>query len=196
MDGADLTETTLLLRQWASGDSAALERLTPRVYSELHRIAGRLMAGEYGGRTLAATGLVHEAYLRLVDTSQVSFIDRAHFLGVAAKMMRRILLDQARRRHAAKRGGGVARVDWDAVAEVAVGKDRDESLLLLDEALHELATVDPRRAQVVEMRYFGGLSVEETAAALKVSGDTVIRDWRLARAWLASRIDPRRGDTP
>jgi RNA polymerase sigma factor (TIGR02999 family) len=176
------------LRQWAKGDKDALDRLTPHVYKELRRIAGHLMAAEDGARTIQATGLVHEAYLRLVDTSQTSFEDRAHFFGVAAKIMRQFLLDQARRRKAAKRGGGAARVDLDEVAEVVGGPSRDRALVDLDEALDELAAVDPRRAQVVEMRYFGGLSVEETAAVLGVSGDTVMRDWSLARAWLASRM--------
>ena len=188
MEPSELHETTRLLHQWAGGDKAALDALAPRIYKELRRIAGHLMQAEQGGRTLAATALVHEAYLKLVDTSHASFEHRAHFLAVAAKMMRQILLDQARRRHAAKRGGGAVRVDLDVVAEVVGDSGKDRELVELDEALDELAKVDHRRAKVVEMRYFGGLSVEETAAVLKVSPDTVMRDWRLARAWLVVRL--------
>ncbi len=146
------------------------------------------MQEEQGGRTLTATALVHEAYLRLVDVNRVQVEHRAHFLSLAAKVMRQILLDKARRR-AAKRGDGAIRVDLDAVAEVVSGETRDRALIVLDESLEELARVDQRRARVVEMRYFGGLSVEESAAALHVSADTVMRDWKIARAWLTARID-------
>jgi RNA polymerase sigma factor (TIGR02999 family) len=188
MSELDQADTTRLLRAWAEGERAALDILAPRVYKELRRVAGNLMQAEQGGRTLTATALVHEAYLRLVDVSRIEVEHRAHFLALAAKIMRQILLDKARRRHAAKRGDGVIRVDLDAVAEVVAGETRDRALIALDDALEELARVDERRARVVEMRYFGGLSVEETAAALRVSADTVMRDWKIARAWLTARI--------
>ncbi len=188
MSELDQVETTRLLRDWAKGDRAALDILAPRVYKELRRVAGNLMHVEQGGRTLTATALVHEAYLRLVDASGVEVEHRAHFLALAAKVMRQILLDKARRRHAGRRGGGAIRVDLDAVAEVLAGETRDRALIALDDALEELARVDERRARVVEMRYFGGLSVEETATALHVSADTVMRDWKIARAWLTARI--------
>ena len=188
MSEQEQAETTRLLRDWAEGDRAALDVLAPRVYTELRRIAGNLMQAEVGGRTLTATALVHEAYLKLVDVSQIQVEHRAHFLALAAKVMRQILLDRARRRNAAKRGDGAVRVNLDAVAEVLAGEDKDRALIALDDALEELAQVDERRAKVVEMRYFGGLSVQETACALRVSPDTVMRDWRIARAWLLARI--------
>ena len=188
MSELDQVETTRLLRDWAKGDRAALDILAPRVYKELRRVAGNLMHAEVGGRTLTATALVHEAYLKLVDVSRVEVEHRAHFLALAAKVMRQILLDKARRRHAGRRGGGAIRVDLDAVAEVAPGATRDRALIALDDALEELARVDERRARVVEMRYFGGLSVEETATALHVSAETVMRDWKIARAWLTAQI--------
>jgi len=189
MSELDQAETTRLLRDWAEGDRAALDILAPRVYKELRQVAGNLMQAEQGGRTLTATALVHEAYLRLVDVSRVKVEHRAHFLSLAAKVMRQILLDNARRRRAAKRGDGAVRVDLDAVAEVVESDTRDRALIALDDALEELARVDERRARVVEMRYFGGLSVDETAAALHVSVDTVMRDWKIARAWLTARIN-------
>jgi RNA polymerase sigma-70 factor (ECF subfamily) len=188
MSELDQAETTRLLRDWAEGDRAALDILAPRVYKELRRVAANLMKVEQAGRTLTATGLVHEAYLRLVDASRVQVHHRAHFLALASKVMRQILLDNARRRHAAKRGEGAVRVDLDSVAEVVPGETRDRALIALDDALEELAAVDERRAQVVEMRYFGGLTIEETAAALHVSVETVMRDWKIARAWLTTRI--------
>lgn len=188
MTEPDQAETTRLLRDWAEGDRTALDMLAPRVYKELRRVAGNLMRAEQGARTLTATALVHEAYLRLVDASRIEVEHRAHFLALAAKIMRQILLDEARRRRAAKRGEGAVRVDLDAVAEVVPGETRDRALIALDDALDELASVDGRRARVVEMRYFGGLSVEETAAALQVSAETVMRDWKIARAWLTARI--------
>jgi RNA polymerase sigma factor (TIGR02999 family) len=188
MSELDQVETTRLLRDWAKGDRGALDILAPRVYKELRRVAGNLMHAEQGGRTLTATALVHEAYLRLVDVSRVEVEHRAHFLALAAKVMRQILLDKARRRHAGRRGGGAIRVDLDAVAEIVAGETKDAALIALDDALEELGRVDERRARVVEMRYFGGLSVEETATALHVSVDTVMRDWKIARAWLTARI--------
>ncbi len=188
MSELDRAETTRLLREWAQGDRAALNILAPRVYKELRGVAGNLMEAEEGGRTLTATALVHEAYVRLVDVSRIEVEHRAHFLALAAKVMRQILLDRARRRNAVKRGDGAIRVNLDEVAEVVGGEAKDRVLLALDEALEELASVDERRAQVVEMRYFGGLSVEETATALYVSPHTVMRDWKIARAWLTARL--------
>ena len=181
------SETTLLLRAWAEGDRAALEQLTPRVYAELRRIAGHCMQNERPGRTLQTTALVHEAYLRLIDVNNVNWEHRAHFFAVSAQIMRRILVDRARGRATAKRGGGLARVNLDKIAldEIAdVSSGHENELIALDEALERLAELDPRKARIIELRFFGGLSVEETAAVLKVSPDTVMRDWRLARSWL------------
>jgi RNA polymerase sigma factor (TIGR02999 family) len=187
MAHAQTSETTLLLRAWAEGDRAALEQLTPRVYAELRRIAGHCMQNERPGRTLQTTALVHEAYLRLIDVNNVNWEHRAHFFAMSAQMMRRILVDHARARATAKRGGGVARVNLDKIAldEIAdVSSGHENELIALDEALESLAELDPRKARIIELRFFGGLSVEETAAVLKVSPDTVMRDWRLARSWL------------
>ena len=188
MTERDQADTTQLLRAWADGDRAALDILAPRLYTELRRIAGSLMRAEQGGRTLTATALVHEAYLRLVDVTRIDVAHRPHFLALASKVMRHILVDKARRRRAAKRGDGEVRVDLDAVAEVVGHDAKSPALIALDDALEELARVDERRARVVEMRYFGGLSVEETATVLGVSADTVMRDWKIARAWLTARI--------
>jgi RNA polymerase sigma-70 factor, ECF subfamily len=182
MAHAQSSETTLLLRAWAEGDQAALEQLTPRVYAELRRIAGHCMQNEHPGRTLQTTALVHEAYLRLIDVNNVNWEHRAHFFAVSSQIMRRILVDGARARATAKRGGGVPRVNLDEIADVSSG--RGDELIVLDEALERLADLDPRKARIIELRFFGGLSVEETAAVLKVSSDTVMRDWRLARSWL------------
>jgi RNA polymerase sigma-70 factor, ECF subfamily len=176
------SETTLLLRAWADGDAAALEQLTPRVYAELRRIAGHCMQSERSGRTLQTTALVHEAYLRLIDVNNVDWEHRAHFFAVSAQIMRRILVDGARARATAKRGGGMPRVNLDEIADASSG--RADELIALDEALERLAELDPRKVRIIELRFFGGLSVEETAAVLKVSQDTVMRDWRLARSWL------------
>jgi RNA polymerase sigma factor (TIGR02999 family) len=176
-----------LLQAWAGGDRDALEQLTPRVYTELRKMAGGLMNRERQERTLQATGLVHEAYLRLVDIRGVSWEHRAHFFAIAAQVMRRILLEQARQRATAKRGGGLGRVDLNEVPDLSGHRDRE--LIALDEALEGLAQIDPRKARVIELRFFGGLSVQETAAVLKVSEDTVLRDWRLARGWLLSEIE-------
>ena len=187
MAHAQTSETTLLLRAWAEGDRAALEQLTPRVYAELRRIAGYCMQNERPGRTLQTTALVHEAYLRLIDVNNVNWEHRAHFFAVSAQIMRRILVDRARGRATAKRGGGMPRVNLDEIAldEIAdVSSGRGNELIALDEALERLAELDPRKARIIELRFFGGLSVEETAAVLKVSPDTVMRDWRLARSWL------------
>jgi len=193
MPSAECSETTQLLRAWASGDQGALARLTPRVYNELRRIAGHFMRGERPGRTIQTTALVHEAYLKLIDVSNVDWQHRAHFFAVSAQIMRHILLDRARRRVAAKRGGAAARVNLDEVADIGSGRARE--MVALDDALNAMAKVDPRKARVVEMRFFAGLTVEETAEVLQVSSDTVKRDWRLARAWLLAELgDPRNGE--
>ena len=186
MDGSPTTETTLLLRAWAEGDQNALGQLTPRVYNELRRIAGHCMQNERPGRTIQTTALVHEAWLRMVDVTKVAWQHRAHFFAVSATIMRRILLDRARKRVASKRGGGLARVNLDEIPDVSSRKAGE--LIALDDALNALAAIDPRKARIIEIRFFGGLSVEETAEVLKVSPDTVMRDWKLARAWLLSEL--------
>jgi RNA polymerase sigma-70 factor, ECF subfamily len=175
-------ETTQLLQAWAQGSPEALERLMPRVYRELRRIAGRCMHDERPAHTIQATALVHEAYLKLIDVSNVDWQHRAHFYAVSARIMRRILLDRARRRTADKRGGNIRPVNLAEVPDVASMRARE--LIALDDALEVLAAMDERKARVIELRFFGGLSVEETAAVTGVSGDTVLRDWKLARAWL------------
>lgn len=181
-----ISETTRLLRAWAGGDEDALNRLTPRVYRELRRVAGHFMKNERPGNTIQATALVHEAFVKLIETDSVDWNDRAHFFAVAAQIMRRILLDEARKRGAAKRGGNTPKVNLDEVPDL--GASRNDQLIALDEALDRLAAVDPRKARVVELRFFAGLSVEETASVLNVSQDTVMRDWRLARAWLLAEL--------
>jgi RNA polymerase sigma-70 factor (ECF subfamily) len=170
-----------LLRAWSDGDRGALDRLAPIVYDELHRIARRYMKGERPGHSLQTTALVNEAYMRLVDYKSMQWQNRAHFFAVSAQLMRRILVDHARR-HNLKRGGGVHHVPLEETA--MVGGDRDADLVELDDAMNALARIDPRKVQVVEMRFFGGLSVEETAEVLKVSPVTVMRDWSTAKAWL------------
>jgi RNA polymerase sigma factor (TIGR02999 family) len=174
-------EMSLLLRAWTGGDRSALEQLTPIVYEELHRLARYYMNRERSGHSLQATALVNEAYMRLVDYKRMEWQNRAHFFAVSAQVMRRILVEHARRRNL-KRGGGVAHVSLDDA--VVVGGERGSDIVALNDAMHALAVMDPRKAQVVEMRFFGGLSVEETAEVLKVSAVTVMRDWRTAKAWL------------
>jgi RNA polymerase sigma factor (TIGR02999 family) len=173
---------TRLLRAWSEGDEAALEQLAPLVESELHRLAHKYMRREGPGKTLQTTALVNEVYLRLIDIQEVSWQNRAHFFAVSAKMMRRILTDFARSRQYLKRGGGGVQVSWDEALEVSQQPDAD--IVALDDALNELALLDPRKAQVVELRFFGGLSVEETAEVLRVSQQTVMRDWKFAKVWL------------
>ena len=172
---------TGLLLQWGKGDASALERLVPLVHAELHRIARRCMAGERVGHSLQATALVHEAYMRLVDAHAVPWQDRTHFLAVAARAMRRILVDHARARNYQKRGGG-AKVSLDEA--LVVCDEPREDFVALNDALDALATFDERKSRVIELRFFGGLTIDETAAILDVSPDTVMRDWRLAKAWL------------
>jgi len=180
------SETTQLLRAWAGGDPNALERLTPRVYLELRRIAGRWMQKEGPGQTLQPTALVHEAYQRLVDLKHADWQDRVHFFAVSAQIMRRILLDAARKRLAAKRGGRLPRINLDEIPDLPSRSATE--MIALDDALNALAEIQPRKARIVELRFFAGLSVEETAAALKISPGTVMRDWRLARAWLLAEL--------
>src|SRR5215468_7696655 len=186
MPTAPQQEVTALLLAWSEGDSKALERLTPLVYGELRRLAKYYMRGERDGHTLQTTALIHEAYLRLIDANRVQWQNRAHFFAVSARLMRQILVDFARESGYQKRGGGARQVALDEA--MALGKQRDEDMVALDEALSALAKVDARKAQVVELRFFGGLSEEETAVALKVSLETVKRDWRLAKAWLRARL--------
>lgn len=179
-------EVTQLLRAWSDGDSRALDKLTPFVYQELHRAAHRHMAREQPGHTLQTTALINEVYLRLVDFHEVSWQGRAHFLAVCARLMRRILTDAARSRRYLKRGGGAHQLCLDEVP--LVSREPRADLAALDDALNGLAAVDPRKSQVVELRFFGGLSVEETAEVLKVSRQTVLRDWGLAKVWLLREL--------
>lgn len=179
-------EVSQLLHAWANGDQSALDRLMPLVYEELRQMASRYMHRQSPGHTLQTTALIHEAYLRLVNQKEARWQNRAHFFGVAAKAMRHILVDYARTRQAAKRGGETRKVSLNEAALVAA--DQAEEIVALDLALERLATVDYRKCQVVELRYFGGLSVEETAEVLKVSAETVMRDWRLARTWLLREL--------
>ena len=173
---------TQLLVAWGDGDEAARDELMPLVYEELRRLAHRYMGRERIGHTLQTSGLVNEAYLRLIDQSQVHWQNRAHFFGIAAQMMRRILVDYARSRGSAKRGGDARQVSLDEVATVSEARAAD--VVALDDALKGLAEIDERKSQIVELRFFGGLSIEETAKVLDVSPGTVMRDWTLAKAWL------------
>jgi RNA polymerase sigma-70 factor, ECF subfamily len=179
--GEQAGDVSTLLRAWSDGDRSALERLTPIVYDELHKLARRHIKRERAGHSLQTTALVNEAYMRLVGYTRMQWQDRAHFFAVSAQVMRRILVDHARRRNL-KRGGGVQHVSLEEAA--VVGGAQDADLMALDDAMNALARLDPRKVQVVEMRHFGGLSVEETAEVLKVSPGTVKRDWRAAKAWL------------
>ena len=181
-----MNDTTQLLHAWAGGDAAALDQLTPRVYRELRRMAAKFLQNERQGNSMQSVELVNEVYLRLVDIERVNWQDRAHFFAMAATLMRRILLDRARKRLTDKRGGKAPAVNLDDAPEVATGRARE--LVALDDALNNLAKVDPRKAQIVELRFFGGLSVEETAEVVKVSRETVLRDWKMARAWLLSEL--------
>ncbi|MEP6637664.1 MAG: sigma-70 family RNA polymerase sigma factor [Acidobacteriota bacterium] len=177
---------TRLLRAWSGGDKLALERLAPAVYGELQHIARRYMSHEQPGHSLQATALVHEAYLRLIDVPNVNWQDRAHFFAVSAQMMRRILVDRARARDTEKRGGAAGLLQLDDIPDV--GSWRARELMVLDDALMAMAKMDPRRAKVIELRFFGGLSVEETAEVLKLSPQSVMRDWKLAKAWLQREL--------
>ncbi|HXH51116.1 MAG TPA: sigma-70 family RNA polymerase sigma factor [Terriglobia bacterium] len=184
--GPSAHEVTILLRAWGGGNKQALDRLAPLVYRELHQIARRLMSGQRTNHTLQATALINEAYMRLVDAREASWQDRAHFFALCASAMRQILIDHARARASAKRGGNQVVIELDEA--LAVAPSRAANLLELDDALKRLAEIDPRKSQVVELRFFGGLNLEETAEALKVSTKTVQRDWDLARAWLFGEL--------
>jgi RNA polymerase sigma factor (TIGR02999 family) len=186
MGEAEPGEVTVLLKAWGAGDEASLEKLIPLVYGQLRRMAARYMRGESPGNTLQATALVNEAYLKLVGVERATWQDRAHFFAVSAQMMRRLLVDRARARRADKRGGDDVRVELNESIDGAPVRAGD--LVALDDALEALAKIDARKARVVEMKFFGGLSVEETAAVLKVSPRSVMRDWNLARAWLTREL--------
>lgn len=179
-------EVTALLLAWGAGDDAALEALIPIVHDELHRIAAACLAGERTGHTLQPTALVSEAYLRLIGTRRMHWQNRAHFLAMAARLMRRVLVDFARSKRYQKRGGGAVQVTL--VDDLSLSAEPGRDLIALDDALEALARVDERKSRVIEMRFFGGLSVNETAEALQVSPDTVMRDWRLAKAWLVRQL--------
>jgi RNA polymerase sigma factor (TIGR02999 family) len=184
-------DVTVLLNAWSGGDRAALDQLLPLVYAELRRVAHRRMRAERDGDLLQTTALIHEAYVRLVDVKGVRWQNRAHFFALSARLMRRVLVDAVRTRGARKRGGALPHVAFDE--EFVAAPERGVALVALDAALDALAEVDPRKSQVVELRYFGGLNVEETAEVLKVSEQTVTRDWRMAKLWLAREL---RGDRP
>ena len=183
-------DVSSLLRAWTDGDQHALEKLTPIVYEELHRLARYYMNGERSGHSLQTTALVNEAYLRLTDYKRMRWENRAHFFAVSAQLMRRILVDHARR-HNLKRGAGVQHVSLE---DTAVVRERDDDLVALDEALQALSRFDCRKAEVVELRFFGGLSVDETAEVLKVSPITVMRDWNTAKAWLYRELSGQKSD--
>jgi RNA polymerase sigma factor (TIGR02999 family) len=183
-------QPTELLRAWSQGDESAREKLIPLLYDELHRLARRCMRQERPDHTLQATALVNEAYLRLIDVNRVEWRNRTHFLALAAQMMRRILIEFARSRHRQKRGGAAVRVSIDDIAELPEPQERN--LVALGDALSALAMFDARMSQVVELRFFGGLGVEETADVLNVSPETVMRDWKTAKAWLLRELRPPR----
>ena len=193
MEKAATHEISELLVAWSDGDESALERLMPLVYDELHRLAHRYMRGERAGHALQTTALVNEAYMRLVNWRDVRWQNRAHFFGVSAQMMRRILVDVARDKKWAKRGGDMLQV---SLSDVTFTTAHRPDLIALDDALTSLGRLDPRKAKVVEMRFFGGLSVEEVAEVLKVSDQTVMRDWKLAKVWLLRELDQKRSSTP
>jgi|SRR5215468_5139116 len=184
--GASSREVTGLLRAWGEGDEDALQKLIPLVYTELRAAARRHMAGERQGHTLQTTALIHETYLRLVYIRQVKWQNRAHFMAICAQLMRRILIDFARSRGYQKRGGGATHVDLDEAVVVTSAPDTD--LVALDNALKRLALMDARKSRVVELRFFGGLDIKEAAEVLKVSPDTVMRDWKLAKVWLLREL--------
>ena len=190
--GSSTSQVTQLLRAWNEGDESALEKLMPIVYDELHRMARQYMAYESPGHTLQTTALVNEAYVRLVDSAHANWQNRIHFLAVCGRVMRRILVDWARSRRAMKRGGEIRPLQLDEA--LAVTETQDVDLVALDEALKALAAVDPRRSQVVELHFFGGLNLEETAEVLEVSSDTVLRDWKLAKSWLRSELSGEKTD--
>jgi RNA polymerase sigma-70 factor, ECF subfamily len=185
-------QVTQLLADWSGGDSGALDRLIPLVQPELHRLAHHYMSREAIGHTLQTTALLNEAYLQLVDDPKRSWQNRTHFVAAAAQLMRRIMVDHARERRALKRGGGALKVSLDDAALVT--ERRSEELLALDEALQELAALDPRKSQIVELRYFGGMTIEETATFLKMSHRSVEREWTMAKAWLYRALSGKEAD--
>jgi len=188
-------DVTALLLRWGQGDGAAMDELMPLVCEELHRMARYYMAGERATHTLQPTALVNEVYLRLVNVRQVGWKDRAHFFAMSARVMRRVLVDFARAHRYQKRGGGVSFVTFDE--ELSVSDESAAGVMALDDALEALAQIDERKSRVIELRFFGGLTIEETASALDVSPDTIMRDWRLAKAWLSRELqrDSARRDT-
>jgi RNA polymerase sigma factor (TIGR02999 family) len=179
-------EVTQLLLDWSNGNQAALDRLLPLVDRELHRLAHHYMRRENAGHTLQTTALVNEVYLKLIDQKNVQWKNRAHFFALSAQLMRRILVDHARNRQYAKRGGGAQRITFDEA--LVISSERGGDLVALDEALSKLTSIDPRKGKVVELRFFGGLSVEETAEALQISAVTVMREWSMAKAWLYNSL--------
>jgi RNA polymerase sigma factor (TIGR02999 family) len=183
---ASTHQITQLLFRWREGDRQALDDLLPLVYNELHRLAGYYMRGERPSHTLQTSALVNEAYLRLAGTEDIRWQNRAHFFAIAAQVMRRILVDHARRRDKQKRGGAVQKVDFDEA--MLVSEERAAEVVALDDALKSLAAIDPRKSQLVELRFFGGMSIDETAEVLQVSPGTIMRDWTLAKAWLLREI--------
>ena len=186
MSEVEPSEVTRLLHAWGQGDEGALQKLVPLVYEQLHAAARRYMAAERHGHTLQATALIHETYLRLVNVRQIKWQNRAHFFAICAQLMRRILVDFARSRGYQKRGGDAKRVDLEEV--LLISSEPEANLVALDEALRRLAEVDKRKSQVVELRFFGGLDVKETAEVMKVSADTVMRDWKIAKVWLLREL--------
>jgi RNA polymerase sigma factor (TIGR02999 family) len=185
------SDATDLLLAWSQGDESAFEKLVPLVYQELHALARRYMRSERSDHTLQATALVNEAYVRLIDVNRIRWQNRSHFFAVAAQTMRRILVEFARQRHRQKRGGDAVRVPID---DVDMPQEQTADLVALNDALSTLATFDPRMGQVVELRFFGGLTVQETADVLKVSPETVMRDWKTAKVWLLRELSRERGD--
>jgi len=189
-------QITVLLREWQDGNRAALDRLIPFVYNELHLIASRYMAHEWRDGTLQTTGLVNEAYLKLIDQRNVDWQNRAHFFAIAAQVMRRILLDHARRRLREKRGGGAIPVPMDGVAVAAPDAGDAVDVLAVDQALQDLERLDPDQAKIVELRFFGGLTIEETGAVLHLSPATVKREWAVAKGWLYRALTSGSGQPP
>jgi RNA polymerase sigma factor (TIGR02999 family) len=187
MEDPSADDVTMLLQAWNAGDEQVLDRLTALVYADLHRAAHRYMAGERSSHTLQTTALIHEVYLRLVDVKRIHWQDRSHFLAICARLMRRILIDWANKHNAQKHGGKAPHLPLDEALTVSSQPHPD--LLKVDDALNRLAKVDQRKSQVVELRFFGGLSVEETAEVLQVSGETVMRDWKLAKVWLLRELN-------
>ena len=180
-------QVTTLLKEWSDGDQTALEQLMPLVYDELHRLAHQHMRREKPGNVLQTSALINEAYLRLVDEPRVHWQNGAHFFGIAARLMRRILVDEARKRDSAKRGGATIQVSLDEATSVA--QEQAANVVALDDALRSLEAIDSRQSEIVELRFFAGLSIEETAGVLKVSPGTVMRDWTFARAWLRNEMN-------